>query len=590
MNRGILERWMIDGSEKEEHKYIFVSDNKRICEAIITVDYRAVYIASKSGDFFDLEGFKAFLEERLYGHDIDRYVFVLCCLRKKTNDSIEAFCSMHGIEVKASGWSIFREKEYLSKYDAQDELEKTLRSYIKRFEGPDVACEDLRPFHTYNDSGVAKSVKDYKIVEYLLESVTIFVVEQEPYVYQGGVYKRDDDGIYLMSVIQSLIEPALIKATTIERIYRLLIIQRKIQKNRAELNAYPPWWINFKNGMLDIKNNKMMRHDPKYLAINQIPHDFDPNAVPERPQDTTLMKFLSVSVPDKEDQMMLFEYMGYCMTRDTGFQKFMIITGEAGTGKSQIISLIQHIVGEENCSPLSIQDLTQRFYPSELYGKLLNACADIKAGTLNDVSNLKKATGEDILMYERKNKDPSSFRSYAKLLFSANKIPLNMDEKSNAFYRRLLILSMNRVMKEEEKDRELLTKLKKETGYVIYLAAAAASRLYKDGSFVESANSKRQVQDLYRAADSVKAFLDECMVEEPGYRMDRNSMYRLYEEYCEENGRTAHKPGKFYDMLEDKGYKLGRTNQGRYVEGLKQRGDGFTSAGDEHPFVATSQQ
>lgn len=584
LNAKILESLMSREPTKNEERYIFISDNKRTCEAIMTVGFVSVYIAAKSDNFFDLESFKAFLEDRLYGFGLDNLVFVCCCLRKKTNDSIVSFCEMHGIEAKSSGWTIFREKEYLTKYEHQDTLEKELRSYIKRFEGAEVSCEELHPFHVYNADGVAKAVKDIKIVDYLMDSVTMFVVGSEPYVYEHGVYKKDERGIYLMSLIQSLIEPNLIKATTIERIYRLLIIQKKLQRCKEELNNYPAHWINFKNGMLDAKERKMRKHDPKYLAINQIPHDFDPNAAPENPAETTLMKFLAKSVPDKEDQAMLFEYMGYCMTRDTGFQKFLIITGEAGTGKSQIISLIQHIVGDANCSPLSIQDLTQRFYPSELYGKLLNACADIKAGTLNDVSNLKKATGEDILMYERKNQDPSSFRSYAKLLFSANKIPLNMDEKSNAFYRRLLILKMDRVLKEEEKDRNLLDKLKKETGYVIWLAAAWLGRLYADGKFIESANSQHEVQELYRAADSVKAFLDECMENAPGSRMDRAAVYKLYEEYCEENGRTAHKPAKFYDMLEDKGYRLGRRKEGRYVEGLKEKEEEFVDASEENPF------
>jgi P4 family phage/plasmid primase-like protien len=230
--------------------------------------------------------------------------------------------------------------------------------------------------------------------------------------------------------------------------------------------------------------------------------------------------------------------------------------------------LIQHIVGEKNYASISLQDLSKRFYPAELYGKILNACADIKGGVLDDISNLKKASGEDTMVCERKNRDPFFFRSYAKLIFSANKIPLNMDEKSNALYRRMLILSMNRVMKEEEKDRELLIKLKRETEYIIYLACVSLSKLYDDGKFLESKNSREQVQKLYRAADSVKAFLDERMVERAGNRLERVALYDMYADYCKENGRTAHSPQGFYQSLEDKGYKLGRTKKGRYVEGL----------------------
>lgn len=587
MNKKMIERWIKEDAEQNEERYLFLLDNRKMCEAVITVGYRPVYLASKSGDFFTAEEFKTFLEEHLYGFDLDQYVFVPCCFRKRTNDVISEYCSINGLSVKTSGWSLFRDKEYLAKYEYQDELEGVLRSYIKRFEGGEVLCEDLRPFHSYNQEGNPIGVIDIKVVDYIMDSVTMFVVDQETYIYSNGVYALDNNGIYIKSVIQTLIYPKLIKANTINRIYELLIIQKRLQREREELNAYPAWWVNFKNGFLDVKNRKMMRHDPKYLAINQIPHNYNPDAAPEHPEETNIMRFLSVSVPDPEDQMMLFQYIGYCMTRDTGFQKMLMVTGEAGTGKSQIISLVQHIVGDKNSSGISIQDLALRFYPSELYGKLLNACADIKGGTLSDVANIKKATGEDILVYERKNKNPSYFRSYAKLLFSANEPPLNMDEKSNAYYRRLLILPMNRVMQEEEKDRDLLVKLKRETEYVIYLACAALMKLYNDGRFMESKNSKEQVNKLYRAADSLQAFLEDVMEPKEGSRIPRSTVYELYKAYCDEAERQGYGKTKFFSSLEKKGYKIKKIAGTYYVMGLQQAEEEFAPCEEENPFQQT---
>lgn len=37
---------------------------------------------------------------------------------------------------------------------------------------------------------------------------------------------------------------------------------------------------------------------------------------------------------------------------------------------------------------------------------------------MENVAIIKKAVGEDTLLYEKKGKDPSQFNSYAKLLFS----------------------------------------------------------------------------------------------------------------------------------------------------------------------------
>lgn len=144
-------------------------------------------------------------------------------------------------------------------------------------------------------------------------------------------------------------------------------------------------------------------------------------------------RFLDESVPDSADRLMLWQYLGYTMTRDTCLQKMMIIKGKPGTGKSRLISLFQHIIGTDNYSSISLENLNERFYPSMLMGKLMNACADIASTAMMTIDNVKKATGEDVMIYERKGKDISSFKSYAKLLFSANKIPLNLDEKSYAF-------------------------------------------------------------------------------------------------------------------------------------------------------------
>ena len=64
---------------------------------------------------------------------------------------------------------------------------------------------------------------------------------------------------------------------------------------------------------------------------------------------------------------------------------------------------------------------------------------------------LKKAVGEDTLLYEKKGKDAVFYKAYAKLLFSTNEMPQNLEDKSDAFYRRLLVLDMNQMIPREEK-------------------------------------------------------------------------------------------------------------------------------------------
>ena len=62
---------------------------------------------------------------------------------------------------------------------------------------------------------------------------------------------------------------------TISGVYRLLIEQPQVQKRYEDLNAYPDYSDpHFRNGMFDVKAQKMLKHSPQYFAINQVPHDF----------------------------------------------------------------------------------------------------------------------------------------------------------------------------------------------------------------------------------------------------------------------------------------------------------------------------
>jgi len=571
----------------DKSRYIFIVDNKEISEAIISVGYASILIVADSGQpFFDVG---SFLREisllNIAGTYITDYVFVPATSRKKTNDTLVEGLKVQQLDHKLDGWTLFRNKHYLGKYEKQAELEVLLAGYIESHEGTDTVEMDLRQFHKYSNNGSLIDVYDMSIVEHIMATVALFVFRGVPYIYENGVYEQDIDGTRLKARIQVLMFKQIIKSTIISRVYALLISQLEVQKSFNDLNAYPVHWINFKNGMYDVIEDKMHEHKPEYFSINQIPHALVPIEGMEGTRNHT-RRFLESAISSADDRAMLFEYLGYCMTRDTRFQKFLMLTGDGGTGKSLIISLMQYIVGEPNCSSISLQDLNKRFYATELYCKLLNACADISAEALSDVATIKKAVGEDSLLYEKKTKDPSMFRSYAKLLFSANKLPLNLDEKSSAYYRRLMILEMNHIPAANEKDVELLEKLKKEIHYVIWLAIVHMRELYKRNKFTESGNSTRLVEKLRKSADSIRSYIDERIDERSkrDCRIERSILYEDYRDYCKEYGRKEYSARHFYEYLEEIGYQQIKSNSKRYFLNVMIKEDGWDDLEENNPF------
>ncbi len=422
---------------------------------------------------------------------------------------------------------------------------------------------DLSQFHLMNNQGIPTSVFDEAIFKYIKRQHDLFVCGGTVYIYDGGCFKADSSGARLKTMISKLIYPQFIKSTTLKRIYDRFLCDISLEVPFEELNCYPSHWICFENGMYDCREKRMLPHSPKYKAINQIPHEYKPGAVHEGKRTEEFLKFIC---PEPDSREMLLQFSGYAHTKDVGQQKFLVLLGEGGSGKSTFIRLMEASVGSRNLSNISLTDLQQRFASFGLMGKLLNSCADLEISALEDTAIIKKVLGEDTLRAEQKGCDAISFKNYAKLIFSTNELPVVKAEKTNGFYRRLLVLPMNRVPK--KKDPNLLNELLQEIDYFLWLSVQALERMYEKEIIVTSAESEKAVAQLRIDSDTVQAFLVEACVLDEGSRSERTELYNRYEKYCEDTDRQSLTKNNFYKSLRVKGYKDFKTGGYRYFKGI----------------------
>ncbi|MBR2668289.1 MAG: hypothetical protein IKE36_00660 [Solobacterium sp.] len=422
---------------------------------------------------------------------------------------------------------------------------------------------NLDTFHHMNKKNEPTGAHDYKIYEYLKENRNIFILGQIPYFYTGGVFKADPEGTKLKTEIKALIYPEFIKSSTIERIYKLFLQDEELKETPETINNYPVYWINFLNGFYDPVKREMVPHDPKYKAVNQIPHEYNQG---ERIKSNLIDKWLDFITPEPESREMLLQYIGYCMTRDTRQQKFLILTGTGGTGKSTLISLIDSIVGADNISNIPLKDLSQRFSTYGLMFKLLNSCSDLEVSALEDTSTIKKILGEDRIKAEAKGKDAVFFRSYAKLIFSTNQLPLILSEQTNGFYRRLLILEMNRTPAKPDPDFTAL--LNSQIKALIRYAVAALERMYQNKIITVPNESITAVHNLWKDSDTVIAWLSDECINDPESKLERSYLYGSYCDYCQRNERTHMTRNAFYRSLRNKNYQEKKTTCSRYFMGI----------------------
>lgn len=409
------------------------------------------------------------------------------------------------------------------------------------------------PYVIYTEKGKPSQINSRAICDYFVGQGDTFVVGSECYQYKDGVYNEASSAV--RNTIKNMVSyDNLIQHSKIMECYRLLTDDTRIQKSSNELNSHANL-INFKNGVWDIDKRKLISHDSKYLQTIQIPHNVN-NYVPFT--QTRLYDFFRKTKLNKEDIKMMLKYMAYCMTTDYGLKTFMILVGQSNTGKSVLIRFVETLVGKQNTSALSMHELNMRFYPSQLYNKLLNSCADNKTLPLSSIENLKKITGGDLIMHEKKGKEPFFFTSFAKLLFSFNQLPLQLEEKSNAFYKRMRILKMNN---ELFLNNDYVNDLCSEEGVEEVIPYLLSLLPLKEIPRTRVSNAC--VEALRQDSDSVHAFISRCCVEDKHGVVSKDDLYQSYTEFCIETGREAHKKHGFMRALRSLGYIETRTKKSR---------------------------
>lgn len=560
MNKVFFQQYLAKEPESTHERYIFLIDNQDMALAIINAGYKALALIQED-NFYNVGGFIGYMKKIAFaGTCRNDYIYVLACQTKSANDSLENYFKAEYLQFK-QGWRLFKDKDYLAKIEREKELKAILDSFVERFEGKEKL--DLTQFHHMNKEGTPTAAFDFAIFEHIKNNYHIFVCGL-PYVYESGVYIPDYKGTRIKNIIKKYLYPQFIKSRIINQIYTLIVEADELQKDFDTLNDFPVHWANFKDCMLDLKTLQEKPHDPKYLAINQLPFSY--REVKTAVRGGEIEKFFDFIFTASDDRQMLLEYAGLCLTKDTSQQKFMVLCGVGGTGKSLLIRMIEAALGSANVSNVSMQELSRRFSTSLLTGKLLNSCADLSVEALEDSSTVKKLLGEDSIMSERKGENAFMFRNYSKLLFSTNMLPLITGERTNGFFRRLLILNMDR--QPENPDTELFSKLEKEIPYFVRLSIEAAHKMYQRGIIAMSENSKQAVLQMRKDSDVVESWLNDCCTIGKDLRVERVEAYRDFEKYCETEERQSLSRNGFFKALRAKNLAEVRGKTERYFVGV----------------------
>ena len=458
---------------------------------------------------------------------------------------------------------------------------------INGYKQSEVYGADLQKFFDSFREGengyLQKTIVSANVAAYLQNPLNFnyVIIDGLFYVYANGYYTRDTNNHDRIKLsINNLIDPVFRSKNRASEVIEQLKTPDHI-KTINQMNTHPARYICFKNGVYDPLEKKLLPHSPHYLFLNQIPFDFNPE---DKPKGDIIERFFSDIRLSEENRVMLLSFIGLCMTTDASLQKFIVLKGTPGTGKSQLLNLIKHIVGgEANCSAESLEEVTgNRFRAYNVLGKLCNINADLTTEGAIDPAIIKRIVGEDTLSVERKHSQAIDITPYAKFLFAMNGFPL-IKAKDNSFYRRVMILPM---MTEPEKENtNLQRELRSQSDYLIHEAVKALENYYQleDKHSIESQESKDLVETWKQRGDTVSAFLHDTDPFNGRRELARNELFEQYKEYCGDEERQPLTKHNFYESLRSKGYQEKTINGTRCIEDLNYK-DEFRTAQEPSPF------
>ncbi len=233
------------------------------------------------------------------------------------------------------------------------------------------------------------------------------------------------------------------------------------------------------------------------------------------------------------------EMMGYCLLKTHPIHRAFRLVGDGANGKSTLQNVLRALLGPANVASVSLQRLAggDKFATAQLTGKLANLCADIPSGALHDTGTFKALTGGDLVYAEQKFKPPYAFTNFAKLVFSANRVPRTEDE-SSAFHRRMTLLSFPNTFAGDRANPDLLGVLttEGELSGILNWAVKGLRRLLRQGGVADAPSVEGARRDYVRRSDPVAAFVHDRVVEDPEGEETKADLYEAYAEHVRARG------------------------------------------------------
>ena len=322
------------------------------------------------------------------------------------------------------------------------------------------------------------------------------------------------------------------------------------------------------NCLVNIMTGEVLQKTPGTILRNYIPVKYDPKALENDVLDAFVKNLFG---EDREMHTFIYQIIAYGLWPDNHLQKFFILFGGGGNGKSTFIKLLKLFYGYKNISVLELAKFGDDRYIGSLYGKMVNLGDDIEANALLESEVLKKAVSGEPVHANPKFVLMFAFVVTQKLLFSANLVPRITDTSQGMADRLIVIPFTQRIRETARAIPNVVQEIVKSGGLSVLL-----NRVLKEvPNIINGINIPELVQVATKKhmTDTNPVALFVSDMNENGWRVDTGSsfeglaatrnisdlttvqVYNLYKEWCKENGYKSLANNTFGRELGRLGYE-----------------------------------
>ena len=346
--------------------------------------------------------------------------------------------------------------------------------------------------------------------------------------------------------------------------------------------------IAFKNALYDVENDAVLEKDHSIVTTTRMTNvEYNPDIVEHDQLDTFMFNLFGGQEDDADMMRFIYEVVGYCLVNNTFAQKFFILYGEGGNGKSSFLQLLTSLLTESNVSNIALIDIgASQFRLAEIVGKYANIGDDIESTAILNTASLKKIVTGDTIIVEPKHLKPYSYKPHAKLFFSCNSIPRIYDNSTGMKDRLVIIPMTNRIRNTAIATPHIVREIIKSGGLTVLLnrALEGLRRLRSQGAFTEPPRVTALTASYIKENNQVAQFLDDIDNGEVqitpvygsalGCDEDINillstkdvfarDLYLIYQNWAKESGYKSLGKHEFSKRMKALGYINERTVRGK---------------------------